>query len=81
MEELFNAKYQYIWMLLLTAMLFLPVRQLIWVLMVRRAQRKLGQDLEQAEQERLKQRAGFTGALLAFVFSAFYVMHLFQGRS
>ena len=80
MEEFFSAKYQYLWVFLLAAMLFLPVRQLIWVLMVRRAQRKSGQNVEAAEQERLKQRAGFTGALLSFVFSAFYVMHLFQGK-
>lgn len=80
MEELFSAKYQYLWMVLLAAMLFLPVRQLIWVLMVRRAQRKLNQDVDAAEQDRLKNRAAFTAALLCFVFSAFYVLNLFQGR-
>ncbi len=81
MEELFSAKYQYLWMILLAAMLFLPVRQLIWVLMVRRAQKKLGQDIDIAEQDRLRNRAAVTAALLCFVFSAFYVLNLFQGQS
>lgn len=80
MAEFFSEKYQYLWMVLLAAMLFLPVRQLIWVLMVRRAQKKLGQDLDTTEQERLKNRAAVTAALLCFVFSAFYVLSLFQGR-
>lgn len=81
MEELFSAKYQYLWMVLLAVLLFLPVRQLIWVLMVRRAQRKLNQDVDAAEQQRLKNRAAVTAALLCFVFSAFYVLNLFQGQT
>ncbi len=80
MAEFFSEKYQYLWMVLLAAMLFLPVRQMIWVLMVRRAQKKQGQDIDTTEQERLKSRAAVTAALLCFVFSAFYVLNLFQGR-
>jgi hypothetical protein len=80
MAEFFSEKYQYLWMVLLAAMLFLPVRQMIWVLMVRRAQKKQGQDIDTTEQERLKNRAAVTAALLCFVFSAFYVLNLFQGR-
>lgn len=81
MEDLFTAKHQYLWMVLLAVLMFVPVRQLIWILMVRRAERKLGGETDEPERERLKRRAGATAALLSFVFAAFYVMNLFQGRS
>lgn len=78
MEALFTSRYIYLWMAALALALFLPVRRLVWVLYVRRAQRH--GETEDAERERLKRRAGFTAALLCFAFSFFYVSHLFQGR-
>ena len=81
MAELFTAKYQYLWTLALALALFFPVRRLIWVLMVRRAERLLGSETGAAERNRLKLRAGVTSALLCFVFSALYVGQLFQGSS
>lgn len=80
MADLFTAEYQYFWMLALALTLFFPVRQLIWVLMVRRAERRLGSETDAPERNRLKRRAGITSALLCFVFSALYVGQLFQGR-
>ena len=80
MAEFFSSQYIVLWMLLLAALLFLPVRQLIWVMTVRRAERKLGSATDEAERLRLKRRAGVTAALLCFVFSALYVMSLFGER-
>ena len=77
MAEFFSAQYIVLWMLLLAALLFLPVRQLIWVLTVRRAERRLGGPTDEGERLRLKRRAGVTAALLCLVFSALYVMSLF----
>ena len=80
MEALFTPEYQYLWVALMTAALFFPVRQLIWALTVRRAIRKGGEDkVDAAERERLKRRAGFTSALLSFLFALAYVNVLFKG--
>ena len=67
-----------LWALLLGAALFYPVRQLIWVLSMRRAQRHGEPD--EAEGRRLKRRATATAILLCLVFSALYTGQLFQGR-
>ena len=73
MASLFSAEYRYVWMIVLAAMLFFPVRQMMWVMSVRRAIRKGGEDnVNEAEKERLKKRASFTSALLCFLFSLFY---------
>ena len=80
MAEFFSSQYIVLWILLLAALLFLPVRQLIWVMMVRRAERKLGGQTDEAERLRLKRRAGVTAALLSFVFSALYVVTLFKDQ-
>ena len=50
MAELFTAKYLLLWALALGAALFMPVRQLIWVLYVRRAERD---GAETSDEERL----------------------------
>ncbi|RMD63394.1 MAG: hypothetical protein D6826_05075 [Alphaproteobacteria bacterium] len=76
MAELFSRDYFLFWWLALAAALFLPVRQLIWVLSVRRAERD-GQEDEERRQ-RLKRRANVTAALLVFVFSFFYIGILFR---
>lgn len=76
MANLFSADYQYLWAALLALALFLPVRRLIWILMVRRAARETEPDA--SEQARLKRRAGATAALLCFVFSLLYTATLFK---
>ncbi len=79
MENLFTQEYRYLWTLVLTIALFFPVRQLLWVMTVRRAMRKGGEDnVGEAEQRRLKRRAGVTSILLCFIFSLFYVGTLFK---
>jgi len=63
----------------MTIALFFPVRKMIWVMTVRRAVRKAGEEtVDAAEQARLMKRAGFTSGLLCFVFSLFYVGKMFQ---
>ena len=78
MAELFTAKYQVFWMAALALALFFPVRQLIWVVSVRRAERDGRQD--QTRRQLLRRRAGATAALLVFVFAYFYTNSLF-GRA
>ena len=80
MAELFRPEYWLVWAAVLAVALFFPVRQLIWVLYVRRAQNALGAAIEDAEKDRLKRRAGFTSVLLCVVFSVLYTLHLFSGR-
>ena len=78
MQNLFSAEYQWLWTMALGAALIFPVRQLIWTLMVRRADAK-GGNVDEAESLRLKKRAAVTSALLCFIFSVLYVNHLFSG--
>lgn len=77
MTELFTQQYWPIWAVALALALFLPVRKLIWVVYVRRAQRHGGGDV--ADQARLKKRAGVTAILICLVFSYLYVNYLFRG--
>jgi hypothetical protein len=61
-----------IWTLVLAAALFFPVRQLIWVLHVRKKQKK--QKLVSDEEINiLKKKATFTSIFLSLVFSYIYV--------
>lgn len=78
MEALFTRDYMLLWALLLGAALFYPVRQLIWVLYMRRANRQGEPD--EAEGLRLKKRATATAVLICFVFAVLYTSHLFGGR-
>ena len=79
MAEIFSADYQYLWAVVLAAALFLPVRRLIWTMMVRRASRAA--DIDEKEQARLHRRATFTATLLCFIFSFLYTATLFDGRT
>ena len=60
------------WVLLLTALLFYPVSKLIWVVSVRRLQRKLGREVGETEQVAQKQRARFIAVIVCFIFSILY---------
>ena len=66
-----------IWIALLSAALFFPVRQLIWVLYVRKKQ-KTQQSVSEEEKSSLKKRATFTAILLCIVFSYIYVKQVFN---
>lgn len=78
MEALFTRDYMLLWALVLGVALFYPVRQLIWVLYMRRAHRL--SEPNEAEGLRLKKRATVTAILLCLVFALLYTSHLFGGR-
>lgn len=60
------------WVLLLTGLLFIPVTNLIFVVSVRRQQRKLNTELNPGELAAQKQRARFVAAVVCFLFSFFF---------
>ena len=66
-----------IWVVVLTAALFFPVRQMIWVLYVRKKQ-KTQKIVSEDEKKILKKRATFTSILLCIVFSYIYVNQVFN---
>ena len=65
------------WIILLSTVLFFPVRKLIWVLYVRKKQ-KTQQSVSEEEKSILKKRATFTAILLCIVFSYTYVKQVFS---
>ena len=66
-----------IWVIVLATALFFPVRQLIWVLYVRKKQ-KSQKSVSDNEKISLKKRANFTSILLSIVFSYVYVSQVFN---
>ena len=78
-----NLKYFYIafhdpiWVVVLSSVLFFPVRQMIWVLYVRKKQKSQG-TVSEEEKITLKKRASFTSLLLCIVFSFIYVNQVFN---
>ena len=65
------------WVILLSLALFYPIRQLIWVLYVRKKQ-KIQKIVSEEEKKILKKRANFTSILLCIVFSYVYVSQVFN---
>tara|TARA_B100001559_G_C16144086_1_gene458816 strand:+ start:141 stop:377 length:237 start_codon:yes stop_codon:yes gene_type:complete len=65
-----------LWVVILSTVLFFPVRQLIWVLYVRKKQ-KTQQSVSDEEKKLLKKRSTFTSILLCIVFSYIYVNQVF----
>ncbi len=65
------------WIILLSLVLFFPVRQMIWVLYVRKKQ-KSQKEVSDDEKKILKKRANFTSILLCIVFSYLYVNQVFN---
>ena len=66
-----------IWVIVLSVALFFPVRQMIWVLYVRKKQ-KSQKTVSDDEKKGLKKRATFTSVLLCIVFSYLYVSQVFN---
>ena len=66
-----------IWVTVLSVALFFPVRQMIWVLYVRKKQKTQG-SVSEEEKSGLKKRATFTAILLCIVFSYLYVKQVFN---
>ncbi len=70
---MFALESRWLWSAALAVGLFFPVRQLIWVLAVRREQRQTGGQVpDENIRRRLKGRAGATSALLCLVFAVIY---------
>ena len=65
------------WVILLSIALFYPIRQLIWVLYVRKKQKIQG-SVSEDERKVLKKRANFTSIFLSIVFSYVYVTQVFN---
>ena len=76
-ESFYIAFHDPIWVLVLTTALFFPVRQMIWVLYVRKKQ-KSQKIVSDDEKKNLKKRATFTSFLLCIVFSFLYVGQVFN---
>ncbi len=80
MEAIVSSEYRWVWSAALGVVLFFPIRQLIWVMAVRRQQRKSGGRLPDEEtRDSMKSRAGVTSALLCLVFAAAYGGVMFGG--
>ena len=78
MEYLTSPESRYLWTVVLALALFVPVRQLIWVFSVRRLERQEG-GADETKRQSLKRRAGFTAALLCFVFAFVYTAIVMRG--
>ena len=61
-----------LWVLLLAGLLFWPMSKLVFVLSVRRLQRKLARDLNEAEIAGQMKRARVLSVFLSVVFSFLY---------
>ena len=76
-KSFYMAFHDPIWVIVLSTVLFFPVRQLIWVLYVRKKQ-KSQKIVSEDEKINLKKRATFTSVLLCVVFSYIYVIQVFN---
>ncbi len=66
----------YISVLVLAALLFLPASRIVWVMSVRRLERKLQRKLDENEIAGQKQRARFIALFLVLIFSWLFNMQL-----
>jgi hypothetical protein len=62
--------------LVLAGLLFIPASKLIWVMSVRRLQRKTGHELNDSEIQGQKNRARIIALVLVAVFSWFFNLNL-----
>lgn len=70
--------YYWLSVALLAALLFLPASRLIWVLSVRRLERKGGRPLSDAERAGQRNRARLLALLLCLAFSALFNFRLLE---
>ena len=73
----YNAFHDPLWVGVLSVALFFPVRQLFWVLYVRKKQ-KAQKIVSDEEKKSLKKRATLTSILLCVTFSYIYVNQVFS---
>ena len=77
LTDFYIAFHDPLWVIILSVALFFPVRQLIWVLYVRKKQ-KSQKKISEEEIKSQKKRATFTSILLCVVFSYIYVSQVFN---
>ena len=77
LKSFYIAFHDPIWVVALSLALFFPVRQMIWVLYVRKKQKSQG-NVSEEEKKILKKRATLTSFLLCVVFSYVYVNQVFN---
>jgi len=68
----------YLAVVVLALMLFFPVCRVIWVLSIRRKERKLGHQLSSEETSGQLARARFIAVLLVFIFSWLFNLQLYS---
>ena len=61
-----------LWVVILATLLFYPVSKLIWVVSVRRLQKKWGRELSRQELQGQQNRARIIAVILVLVFSLLY---------
>ena len=71
--------YRWLWSAALAVALFFPVRKMIWVLAVRKEQRRAGKEPYEKMQKYLKGRSTVTSGLLCLIFAAAYGGVMFGG--
>lgn len=64
--------------IVLALLLFLPISNFIWVLSVRRLERKLGRPLSEQERQGQRNRARVIAVFVAVTFSLLFNMHLMK---
>ena len=64
-----------LWVVLLAALLFWPMSKLIWVLSVRRLQRKLERELDERELAGQLNRARVISVFVSLMFAFLYNLH------
>lgn len=64
--------YYWVSVVVLTALLFFPVSKLVWVLAVRRLERRLGQPLSERERVGQLNRARILALVLCAIFSSLF---------
>ena len=69
--------YFYLSVLVLSAALYIPVNKLIWVLSVRRIEKKSKSKLNEYQRNLQKNRSRFISSLLVFIFSYLFNMQIF----
>ncbi len=62
--------------IVLTLLLFFPVSRLIWVLSIRRLEKKTRQTLTPAERQQQLNRARIIALLIALIFSLFFNINI-----
>ena len=71
----------WLWVAALALALFLPVSKLVWVLSVRRLERRLGQPLSEQDRAGQLNRARFVAIVVCGAFSALFNYHLLDMSS